>query len=401
MGGPDAYWQSFTYDPVGNRTQQTDHGTGALAGSDATTTYTHNDPTTGPPHAVQSATVTGGPDDGQKSSFDYDAAGNTTNRTIGATTQDLTWDDEGHLATLTESGKTTSYQYDADGNRLITKDADGTQTLTLPGNNELKIKADGTKEGIRYYTHEGETVAVRTSSGFSFLLPDQQGTAMAAVAMTTLTLTRRKQLPYGQLRSETGETIPGTRGYVGGTPDPTGLIHLGAREYDPELGRFLSVDPVINLDNPGQMNAYSYAHNSPITNADPTGECAAADCPTRNCPYCLNYTPGDKGQIKKSINDRPGSGSTPNNTKAYAKQYKADVYAASHYNAKAAAARAKAEGEAAARAKAQAIARAKAAEAERRKKDSIWGSIAGGLKKGVSAAHGFMQEHSKALVGLR
>jgi hypothetical protein len=32
--------------------------------------------------------------------------------------------------------------------------------------------------------------------------------------------------------------IPGTRGFVGGTNDPTGLVHLGAREYDPTLGRF-------------------------------------------------------------------------------------------------------------------------------------------------------------------
>ncbi|MFJ8827702.1 hypothetical protein ACIREE_38945 [Streptomyces sp. NPDC102467] len=35
----------------------------------------------------------------------YDDAGNTTSRTIGATTQDLTWDDEGHLATLTENAR--------------------------------------------------------------------------------------------------------------------------------------------------------------------------------------------------------------------------------------------------------------------------------------------------------
>lgn len=34
---------------------------------------------------------------------------------------------------------------------------------------------------------------------------------------------------------------------------------------------------------------------------------------------------------------------------------------------------------------------------DRPKKDSIWGSIAGGLKKGVGAAHGFMQNYSKEL----
>ncbi|WP_306316680.1 MULTISPECIES: RHS repeat domain-containing protein [unclassified Streptomyces] len=265
VGGPEPYWQSYRYDTVGNRTQLADHTTGA------TTTYTNPDAGSARPHAVQSATVSGGADDGRKSTFDYDAAGNTKTRTIGATTQNLTWDDEGHLASLTENGKTTSYKYDADGERLIAKDADGSQTLTLPGDNELKVTASGAKTGTRYYNHGSDTVAVRTSSGFSYLISDHQGTAMTAVAMTTLAVTRRRQLPFGAPRSEESETMPGTRGFVGGTEDPTGLIHLGAREYDPNLGRFVSVDPVLDLNDPLQMNAYVYANSRPVTASDPDG----------------------------------------------------------------------------------------------------------------------------------
>lgn len=67
---------------------------------------------------------------------------------------------------------------------------------------------------------------------------------MTAMTVGTLALTRRKQLPFGQLRSEQSNVF-GDRGYVGGTNDPTGLTHLGAREYDTMLGRFLSVDPII------------------------------------------------------------------------------------------------------------------------------------------------------------
>jgi hypothetical protein len=48
--------------------------------------------------------------------------------------------------------------------------------------------------------------------------------------MTTLAVTRRKQLPFGEARSTQTEPIPGTRGFVGGTNDSTGLVHLGARE---------------------------------------------------------------------------------------------------------------------------------------------------------------------------
>ncbi|MEH0545041.1 RHS repeat-associated core domain-containing protein [Streptomyces sp. B21-105] len=399
VGGLDAYWQSFTYDAVGNRTGQTDHGTGALAGADTTTAYTHNESKTVLPHAMQTATVRGGPHDGQKSSFDYDAAGNTTKRIIGTTAQSLTWDDEGHLATLTQTGRTTSYRYDADGNRLIAKDADGTQTLTLPGNNELKIKADGTKEGIRYYTHGEETVAVRTSSGFSFLLPDQQGTAMAAVAMTTLAVTRRKQLPYGQLRSAQTSTVPGTRGYIGGTADPTGLIHLGAREYDPELGQFISVDPINDTDDPAQMNAYSYAHNNPVTKSDPSGMCLADIC---GVGYPIGGTGTGPNNPKRYVQDGPVDPGGKNHSYCHRGMcsdghplgYSKGNISKKTYDPQA-------EAQAVARAKAQAVARAKAAQAERRKKNSIWGSIAGGLKKGwnntggkvVSAVGDHFSEH--------
>lgn len=129
-------------------------------------------------------------------------------------------------------GKKTSYTYDADGNRNVAKNADGSSTLTLPNGDELTLAADGTKTGTRYYTHNGETVAVRTGGTISYLINDNQGTAMTAIAVDTLALTRRKQLPFGQLRSEQS-TAFGICGYVGGTNDPAGLTHLGAREYDP------------------------------------------------------------------------------------------------------------------------------------------------------------------------
>ncbi|MFD3472245.1 RHS repeat-associated core domain-containing protein [Streptomyces sp. NPDC058682] len=41
------------------------------------------------------------------------------------------------------------------------------------------------------------------------------------------------------------------RGFVGGTRDrTTGLTHLGAREHDPVLGRFIAVDPLMVTDDP-------------------------------------------------------------------------------------------------------------------------------------------------------
>ncbi|WP_353940128.1 RHS repeat-associated core domain-containing protein [Streptomyces sp. HUAS MG91] len=379
VGGPSAYWQSFTYDALGNRTRQTDHGTRALAGADATTTYTQ--PAAGKPlpHAVQSATVKGGANDGREDSFGYDAAGNTTDRTVDGRQQKLAWDDEGALKSLTENGKSTSYVYDADGNRLLSHEADGSTTLTLPGDNQLTVTAAGVKEATRYYKHGDETVAMRGSKGFSFLINDHQGTAMTAVAAGTLVVTRRKQLPFGQLRSEESDELPGPRGFVGGTTDPTGLTHLGAREYDPSLGRFLSVDPVIQTDEPAQMNAYSYAHNSPISQSDPDGLRPLG--PTDGGQSTDDRWAADRGMNAGYVykNGKWVWKQTPKKDKTSRKKYAAYRANPAHYmiddgHAKAqqrkwAADRRKAE---AARQAAQAI---KRAQAELRKKDGIFGNI--------------------------
>ncbi|MGW8945713.1 RHS repeat domain-containing protein [Streptomyces koyangensis] len=271
VGGPDSYWHSYSYDATGNRTQEVQHPTGGASGQ-VTRAFATDADAAEQPHAIRSVTTTGGTAAGTES-FTYDKAGNTTSRTGGPRPQEYTWDAEGHLATVTENGKKTEYAYDSAGQRILAANADGSTTAYLPGGNELKVSASGTATAQRYYTHNGETIATRDGKGFTYLFPDHQGTAMLAVTWGAGQLiTRRKQLPFGAPRATTGTDWPGDRGFVGGTTDPTGYTHLGAREYDPTLGRFLSVDPLLLTDDPTQHNPYTYANNNPVTYADPTGE---------------------------------------------------------------------------------------------------------------------------------
>lgn len=86
-------------------------------------------------------------------------------------------------------------------------------------------------------------------------------------------LTRRRTLPFGAERAEKPKDWPTSRGFVGGVDETrtTGLTHLGAREYDPDTGRFISVDPLMDPGNPQQLHGYSYGNNSPLVYSDPDG----------------------------------------------------------------------------------------------------------------------------------
>jgi RHS repeat-associated protein len=268
LGGPAPYWQSWAYDVTGNRRSQVDHAT-ISGGLDTTTTY--NYPATGSsrPHALSGTTVTTG-SSSVTAGYTYDNTGNTLTRPTASGNGTLTWDPEGHLASSTDSSGTTSYIYDADGNRLVSRDSAGT-TLFLPGQDIRYTAATGATTCTRYYTFGGSTIASRTAAGVTWLSSDHQGTATVAIDRDTQSSTIRRQTPFGTSRGTSAIAWPNSRGFVGGTLDNTGLTHLGAREYDAGIGRFISVDPVQDLADPQQWNGYAYAGNNPTTLSDPSG----------------------------------------------------------------------------------------------------------------------------------
>ena len=327
VGGPSPYWQSWSYDATGARSSQVDHDTTGDTTHDATASYTPFAAGKGPAHAVSTVNtvVPGDSTANTTNAYTYDEDGNVLTRTTRAGTDTLTYDDEDNLSELSSTGSSgdTKYLYDADGTLLLRHSPDGTTLYT--GDEEITLKTGATSaDGVRYISIAGETVATHSSDGkFTYLIADRQGTGALEIDSQTQQVTRRQYKPFGETRDQSGTWI-GQQGYVGGTQDDnTGLTNLGAREYDPSIGRFLSPDPVLDSGSPQSWNAYDYADDTPVTSSDPSGGCADIDCPTRNCPACVNYTPGHP--THQALNDYPGSGSTPSNTKAYAKRYKADV----------------------------------------------------------------------------
>ncbi|MEU2226449.1 RHS repeat-associated core domain-containing protein [Streptomyces sp. NPDC018347] len=279
LDGAAPYWSSYTYTDAGQRKTETQHATSG----DKATGYTYNDPTDNKPHTLDKTTGA------RTGTYTYDSSGNTITRpgppdpkTQATTQQTLTWNTEGNLTKLTEGTKETSYLYDAGGDLLIRRaKGDGETILYLGAGTELHVTAKGTTKtasGTRYYTANGQTIAVRTATSgiagtkLSFLAADHHGTSSIALDSATYAVTKRYSTPFGSPRGTQPTSWPDDKAFLGKpADDATGLTHVGAREYDPSTGQFISVDPLLTLDQHQSLNGYAYANNTPITMSDPSG----------------------------------------------------------------------------------------------------------------------------------
>ena len=263
--GKHPYWDSWTFDAAGRRVSDIRR----TATTNTSRGYTYPAAGADRPHAMTSVTKTGsqtGTD-----SFTYDNGGNMATRTVAGQTTDFTFDVEGRnsrtVVHATGGDQETRHLHDAGGKLLVRREP-GKTTLHI---GEQEFTLTGTTVSCQRYYSVGATVAVRTAAGVTWIAADHQGSANLAVNQATGQVDKRWYTPYGADRA--GATgWPTDRGFLGApTNDSTGLVHLGAREYDPTHGVFISPDPLVRWSSPQSLNAYDYANASPVTASDPTG----------------------------------------------------------------------------------------------------------------------------------
>ncbi len=270
---PRPYWTSWTYKVGGLRDTQTEH----KATGDTKTVYgypTVNASGAGQPHTLTSLTL----GSGTAKTYTYDEQGNTTKR-YGptGTAQSLTWDIEGEVTRLTEGTKTTDYLHDANGELLIRRGP--VKTVLYLAGQELHYDTSAKKFTAQRYYPAGDATAIRTETGLFWMVDDHHGTASMAVDATTQAVTRRYTKAFGDARGVQSPVWPDDKGFLGKPADAdTGLTHIGAREYDPVTGRFLSVDPILAPTDHESLNGYAYANNTPVTMSDPSGLRPITDC---------------------------------------------------------------------------------------------------------------------------
>ena len=83
---------------------------------------------------------------------------------------------------------------------------------------------------------------------------------------------RRRNVDTWATPATYGTDATTRRGYTGHEQiDGAGLVHMRARMYDPQLGRFIQPDPMVDSDATQGWNRYSYVLNNPLSATDPTG----------------------------------------------------------------------------------------------------------------------------------
>ena len=148
--------------------------------------------------------------------------------------------------------------------------------------------------------HLGSVEAVTDAGGASLLVQayDPFGERRKSDWMGMLSASERQTLADNQ-------PLQTSRGYTGHEHlDRTGFIHMNGRLYDPQLGRFLSPDPIVAAPGSSQSwNSYSYVSNSPLSYVDPGGQFQAGIGCNVGYVMCMNgggNTSGGGGNSQSS-----------------------------------------------------------------------------------------------------
>jgi RHS repeat-associated protein len=111
--------------------------------------------------------------------------------------------------------------------------------------------------------------ALRGSSSIA-VVTDEQGNVVERLSYDAW---GKRRFANGQDDPTGSITSLTTKGFTGHEEiDAAGLVNMGGRIYDPQIGRFMSADPFIdNVYDSQNLNHYSYVRNNPLSLTDPDG----------------------------------------------------------------------------------------------------------------------------------
>lgn len=245
---------TYTYDAAGNRIKT--GGSFARSGlPPALTTVSYN--------ANNQQTTFG------TNTLTYDLNGNLATVTDTGVTTTYTWNARNQLTGISNASFSASFSYDSFGRRTG-KTVQGTTTnFVYDGLNPVQEKAGATVTANLLTGLGIDEFFTRTDGvGTRGLLPDALGSTVALGDGTGTLQTQYTYEPFGYA-TQTGQANTNSYKYTGREDDGSGLFYYRARYYHPRLQRFIAEDPIGLVG--GDVNLYAYVENSPLQFSDRIG----------------------------------------------------------------------------------------------------------------------------------
>jgi RHS repeat-associated protein len=224
--------------------------------------------------------------------YEYTPDGALVRRVEGAAITAYDFDDLGSLRGVTlPDGRQIEYVVDGGGLRVgRVLDGDIVAGFLYLPDGSVAAELDGAGRVIARFAYDDRRrlVSVERDGRTWAVISDHLGSPRLVVDPVSGEIAQATSYgAWGQVSATSG---PGFLpfGYAGGLSDPdTGLVHFGARDFDPQVGRWTEPDPIRFAG--GDADLYDYVGGNPVNRTDPSGlgpdlgelpaECYAAPFP--------------------------------------------------------------------------------------------------------------------------
>ena len=249
--------ESYLFDDVGNRTS-----------SHLSSTYCYQpglfDPAqcnqTGHFNRLVSTTT---------ATYGRDANGNTTSKSEGSNFWRYTWDYENRMTEASTRKQKVRYRYDALGRRVSRGLGYGKEQTKFTYDGQDVLVDDNFGTQTKYLNGAGIDSKLRQTVGSttSYFLADHLGSTNGLANSSGALVSSNS---YDSFGNPTNTNFSYRYQFTGREFDSfSGLQFSRARFYDPNLGRFISEDPI--GFGGGDINLFGYVKNNPIRFTDPSG----------------------------------------------------------------------------------------------------------------------------------
>jgi RHS repeat-associated protein len=235
--------------------------------------------------------------------YEMNALRGITGRTFGYSDEDhlltagdttYTYTVDGFLTTKTLGAEITSYEYSSRGELLSVKLPDGifieylhdplgrriakkmngviVEKYLWQGLTRLLAVYDGSDNlTMRFEYADARMPVAMTRGGATYYLTYDQVGSLRIVADTSGNVVKILEYDsFGNIINDTNPSFTVPFGFAGGLHDRgTNLVRFGFRDYDPDIGRWTSKDPIGFMS--GDIDLYGYCLSDPINSLDSIG----------------------------------------------------------------------------------------------------------------------------------